>query len=294
MKKMDYSLEPLSLHFSQDFLPERSLLARLLPFAAAKGSGDKEFIGSETGIPTGKSSGKVEPMIHYACGMGLIRSTQSSGLWQLELTALGKIVLTEDPYLNETVTLWLLHLLFCRRNSLDRPATGLADAWYALFAEGTHRLGETFDQKSFLTFLTERHGSKSYLKGLSGLVLRSYFEPTCFQPIKALSAKTSEKQTLYSRQNAPIDSSYFPAYSSYLFQIWDDLFAGHNQLSVEELLKESRCGYVMGWDQRKVSMLLDWMADRRLLQLDRQTGGTLALRLQDTDSVVSEIYSELI
>ena len=294
MKKSDHGLEPLSLYFSQDFLPERSLLARLLPFAAASGSGDKELIGSETGIPTGKSSGKVEPMIHYARGMGLIRSTQSSGLWRLELTALGQIILNEDPYLSETVTLWLLHLLFCRRSSLERPATGLADPWYALFAEGTLRLGECFDQESFLTFLTERHGARSYLKGLSRLVLRSYFEPTCFQPINALSEKILDMQTLYSRQGAPIDSSYFPAYSAYFFQIWDDLFAGQNQLVVDELLNESRCIYVMGWDQRQVSNLLDWMADRRLLQLDRQTGGTLALRLQDTDTVISKIYSELI
>jgi len=36
------------------------------------------------------------------------------------------------------------------------------------------------------------------------------------------------------------------------------------------------------------------MADRGLLQLDRQTGGTLALRLHDTDAVDSEIYSELV
>jgi hypothetical protein len=287
-------MEPLPLHFSQDFLPERSLIARLLPFAATSGSGDKEFIGSETGIPTGKSSGKVEPMIHYARGMGLIQSTHTSGHWQLELTTLGRVVLTEDPYLSEAATLWLLHLLFCRRSSLKKPAVGLADSWYALFAEGALRLGEHFEQKSYFKFLSERQGAKSYLKGLSGLVLRSYIEPSCFQPINALSVSKLENQTTYFRHIAPLDGSYFPTYSAYLFHVWDDLFAGQNQLAVEELFSESKCLAVMGWDQKSASKLLDWMADRGLLQLDRQTGGTLALRLHDTDAVDSEIYSELV
>ncbi len=34
-------LQSLPLNFPHDFLPERSLLARLLPFASMSGSGDK-------------------------------------------------------------------------------------------------------------------------------------------------------------------------------------------------------------------------------------------------------------
>lgn len=293
MTELDLCKEPLSLHFSQDFLPERPLLARLLPFAAAKGGGDKIQIGSETGIPTGKSSGKVEPMIHYARGMGLIRSKQTGGQWQLELTALGRFVAAEDPYLSETVTLWLLHLLLCRRSTIKEPAMGFADAWFALFAEGVLRLGKRFDQDAFLNYLTERHGTKSYLKGLSGLVLRSYLEPTCFESINALSIETIDKQTLYSRHTAPAESSYFPAYSAYLFLVWDDLHAEHNQLAIDDLFTQSRCLSVMGWDRSTASRWLDWMADHGLLQLDRQTGGTLALRLKETEIVISSIFNEL-
>ncbi len=293
MTELDLFREPLPLHFSQDFLPERRLLARLLPFAAEKGSGDKVHIGSKTGIPTGKSSGKVEPMIHYARGMGLISADQTGGKWQLELTALGRFVAAEDPFISETVTLWLLHLLLCRRSTLEEPATGLADAWFALFAEGVLRLGKRFDQDAFLTYLTDRHGAKSYLKGLSGLVLRSYLEPTCFEPINALSIETIDKQTLYSRHAAPAESSYFPAYSAYLFLVWDDLYAEHRQLAIDDIFRKSRCLSVMGWDRATASRWLDWMADHGLLQLDRQTGGTLALRLQDTEIVISKIFDEL-
>lgn len=288
-----YDLQHLPLNFSQDFLPDMRLIARLLPFAAANGSGNKIEIGAETGIPTGDSTGKVEPMIQFARGMGLLRTDKDGARWQLELTPLGRLISTQDPYLSESVTLWLLHLMLCRRSVQEEPVTGLADPWFALFADGGLRLGNRFDQKSYLDYLIERHGMKGYLKGLSGLVLRSYIEPTCFGQINALSAETLDRQTLYLRHAAPADLSYFPAFSAYLFLIWDDLFAGHSQLAIDDLFSQSRCLAILGWDRAKATRWLDWMADHGLLQLDRQTGGTLALRLRDTEAVITGIFDEL-
>ena len=146
-------MQPLPLNFPQDFLPERRLLSRLLPFAGAGGSGDKVQIGAQTGIPTGASTGKVEPMIQYARGMGLLQATRAAGRWQLALTELGKMVMANDPYLSQPVTLWLLHLMLCRRHGLSIPATGIADAWFALFAEGGLRLGNDFTRTAYLDCL---------------------------------------------------------------------------------------------------------------------------------------------
>ncbi|MEJ1341083.1 MAG: DUF4007 family protein [Candidatus Sedimenticola sp. (ex Thyasira tokunagai)] len=294
MTELSSCLQPLPLNFPHDFLPERSLLARLLPFASKRGCGDKVQIGAETGIPTGESSGKVEPMIHYAHGMGLIRVDKEAKRWQLELTTLGRLIAAEDPYLSESVTLWLLHLMLCRRSAQEDPTIGLADAWFALFAEGTLRLGNRFDQSAYLDYLVERHGMRGYLKGLSGLVLRSYLESTCFRPISALSAEVLDGQTLYLRRAAPAEHSHFPAYSAYLFLVWDDLYPGHGQLAIDDLFTQSRCLAVMGWDRVTATRWLDWMADHGLLQLDRQTGGTLALRLRDTETVIYGIFNELI
>ncbi|HRX61971.1 MAG TPA: hypothetical protein P5260_12275 [Candidatus Competibacter sp.] len=287
-------LETLPLNFPHDFLPERRLLARLLPFAAAKGRGTKVEIGAETGIPTGESTGKVEPMIHYARGMGLIRVAKDGGRWQLSLTPLGRLVAEEDPYLSESVTLWILHLLLCRRYGLAQPATGVADVWFALFAEGGLRLGNRFDQASYLAFLTERHGVKGYLRGLASLVLRSYLEPTCFGSISVLSAETLTDQTLYLRRSAPVERSHFPAFAAYLFLVWDALYPNHHQLAIGEFFEQSRCLTLLGWDSETASQWLYWMTDHGLLQLDRQTGGALALRLQDTETVIAGLFDELI
>ncbi len=287
-------LQSLPPNFSQTFLPDRRLLARLLLFAAANGSGDKVQIGAETGIPTGQSTGKVDPMIHYARGMGLVNATKDAGRWQLALTPLGGVVAVEDPYLSQPVTLWLLHLLLCRRSGLADPASGIADPWFALFAEGALRLGSRFEQSAYLAYLTERHGAKGYLKGLAGLILRSYLEATCFGPIRALSVESSGGESVYLRRAAPDERSHFPAYAAYLFLVWDALYPGHDQLAMDDFFAQTRCVAVLGWDRGTVMRWLDWMADRGLIQLDRQTGGTLALRLRDTGPVVSGIYDELI
>ncbi len=294
MTELDTCLPSLPLNFSHDFLPERSLLARLLPFASANGCGDKVQIGAETGIPTGESSGKVEPMIRYAHGMGLIRADKEAKQWRLQLTTLGRQIAAEDPYLSESVTLWLLHLMLCRRSARKGQAIGIADAWFALFAEGTLRLGNRFYQDAYLNYLIERNGMKRYLKGLSGLVLRSYLEPTCFGPINALSAETLGGQIQYIRRSAPNENSHFPAYSAYLLLVWDDLYSDRNQLAIDDLFTQSRCLAVMGWSRATATRWLDWMADHGLLQLDRQTGATLALRLRDTETVIAKIYDELI
>jgi hypothetical protein len=294
MANPDHDLQPLPLNFPQTFLPDRRLLACLLPFAAVNGSGDKVQIGAETGIPTGQSTGKVEPMIHYARGMGLIDATRNSGRWQLALTPLGRVVVSEDPYLSQPVTLWLLHLLLCRRAGIGDPASGIADPWFALFAEGDLRLGQHFEQPAYLAYLTERHDAKGYLKGLAGLVLRSYLEATCFGPMNALSVESSGGQSVYLRRAAPDDRSHFPAYAAYLFLVWDALYPGHDQLAMDDFFAQTRCMAILGWERGTAMRWLDWMADRGLIQLDRQTGGTLALRLRNTGAVIAGIYDDLI
>ncbi len=180
MPDVHLNTRSLPLSFTQTFLPDRDLLARLLRFASKNGNGSKESISTKTGIPTGKSTGKVEPMIHYAEGMGLINAKKSAGEWRLGLTTLGRLVFAQDVALGEPVTLWLLHLLLCRRCGLTAPATGIADAWFVLFGEGAFRLGKRFTLADYLAVLHERHGGMACLKGLSCLVLRSYVEPRAF------------------------------------------------------------------------------------------------------------------
>ncbi len=291
MNSTNIKIHSLPLNFPQTFLPERRLLSQLLPFAKRRGQGDKVFIGAETGIPTGKSTGKVDPMIYFAHGMGLITIGKESGSWQLGLTPLGEVVLKEDPFLSEIQTLWLLHLMLCRRYTLSSPATGIADAWFTLFAEGSFRLGGCFKQPSLLGFLVDRHGEKSYLKSLSGVVVRSYLENSCFGHIGVL--QQTEDESLI-RQSAPFEKVFFPVYASYFYLVWDELFCSENQISLDCFSQQSYCFLIMGWDESMIARWLDWMMDNGIIQVDRYTGTPMLLRLKSTEQILSAIYSELI
>jgi hypothetical protein len=290
MPRLEIDSAPLPLNFPQDFLPDRSLLARLLDFAARSGGGTKVEIGQQTGIPTGKSTGKVEPMIHYARGMGLVSAARERGCWQLHLTGLGAVVYAEDRYLDETVTLWALHLLLCRRAWPSSPPAGIADPWFALFAEGGIRLGNPFERSAYLAFLTERHGQTSYLRRLSGLVPRSYIESSCLAATNALSVAGPD---VYRRHPAPGLGAYFPAYTMALFFTWDALFPQEQQVGLDQLYRESGLLNVLGWNMAQAESWVAWMVNRGFLQLDRLTGGGVALRLRETGVVVRGLYDEL-
>ena len=289
-----FDVKPLPLSFPQTFLPDRDLLARLLGFAAQNGTGSKEAISAETGIPTGKSTGKVEPMIHYSKGMGLVTAEKSGGDWLLGLTALGRLVSAQDAALGEPVTLWLLHLLLCRRCGLAKPASGTADAWFVLFGEGAFRLGKRFTLADYLAVLQERHGAKACLKGLSSLVLRSYFEPRAFGGIVAMQEESHDGERIFVRQSAPFQGDYFPAYTVYLYLLWDELFADRTQLAFDEFTEQTRFLALTGWEEAQTAVWLDWMATHGRVQLDRHTGKPVLLRLQRTEQVVATLYDGLI
>jgi len=285
----------LPTNFPQTFLPDRQLLARLLAFAAKGGGGDKIKIGEETGIPTGKDTGKVEPMIHYTRGMGLVKARKTNNTWELTLTELGEIVFTEDRFLSESVTLWLLHLLLCRRRDATEPPAGIAPAWFTLFAESQFRLGQDFRLEEFTQVLNERYGTAGYIGPLASLVLRTYLEKNCFGMLKIMTTKTSSHgNTTYHRHSAPSDFSIFPAYSIFLFIAWDVLFPERSQIQIDILFKASRILHVLGWDMATASTWLEWMVDNGLLQLDRHTGHAVALRLQHSTTVLRGLYDELL
>jgi hypothetical protein len=252
-----------------------------------RGNGTKIHIGAETGIPTGKSTGKVEPMIFYALGMGLITASKEVGVWQLDLTPLGNIVLREDPYFSEHQTMWLVHLMLCRRT----PVTGKADAWYTLFTEGRFRFGENFRQDDFLEFLVERHGDIGSLKSLSGIAIRTYLEDSCLGRIGVLEQTDDD---LLIRHIAPVIKEFFPAYASYLYLMWDELFKDENQISLDSFTLESHMFFIMGWTESMVATWLDWMGDNGIIQVDRYTGTPMLLRLKSTSQVLAATYSELI
>ncbi|MCG5549000.1 DUF4007 family protein [Halorhodospira halochloris] len=275
-------------------MPERGLLGALLRFAAAGGHGDKEEISAATGIPTGTSTGKVEPMIRYAWAMGLINALRDKTNWQLSLTPLGEAVYREDLFLNEPVTLWLLHLMISRRFDASHPPTGYADAWFALFAEGDTLLGRNFQEDELHRIFIQRYGDKGYLSRLASLIPRMYCETSSFGEARILARDSHETQTLI-RLSAPTDSAFYPAYAYFLYITWDELFGPeYTQIDFDELARTSRLLSLLGWEKEQTNIWMEWMANRGWVQVDRRTGSAMLLRLTKSEKILAELYAELV
>ncbi len=284
----------LPVGFAKDFKPELRLISQLLRFAQVQGQGDKETISKATGIPTGDKTGKVEPMIFYAIGMGLIQAEKIAMNWQLKLTPLGAVVLAEDPYLSEPLSLWIMHLMLCRPLVNSKNEEGIADPWFALFALGETRLGLQFGQEEFWLFLKERYGDNSYLKAMAGLILRSYEEDSCLGFTQAIKSIQHSQRTLFSRNSAPQKEEFFPVYTTFLFLLWDEFFPTTKQISFDELCRCTRLLEILYWTRNEAQNWLNWIADHGVVQLDRQTGDILILRTSSTVDVLGNLYSELI
>lgn len=116
MSDIKYSYDQINFH--KTFAPQDSYLTAIMELASQGFVGTKEEISEITGIPTGKTSGKVVPHILYAQYMGLTSHTLANSKYSLSLTELGKLVLENDKYLQSLRTsIEALHSLL--NQSLD-------------------------------------------------------------------------------------------------------------------------------------------------------------------------------
>ncbi len=273
--------ERLPLSFHQTFIPERQYLVKIIDYAMNEKSGDISKISNITGIPTGKTSGKVEPIIRYSEGMGLIKTIKGKGKeWCLDITPLGNQIRQDDPYISETLSQWLLHIRLCRPN-------GGAEIWYRIFTEGRLALGNTFSKDALKKYLLEIYGDRS---SLPGPIVRMYNDPSSFSKCAAL----EEEGGNITFRLAPTQKLYFPGYSALLMLTWEELFNCQQQIGLDEFESQSGFFKILGWSNDDIHYFLDWLVDQGNLVLDSRVGGTVLLRTKDTNSIIKNIFDSLI
>lgn len=288
----------LTYNFPQTFKLEPLLLAKLLikTHECHILHGTMYEISELTGIPTGASSGKVEPTIAYGFSCGLLFAEKTQGLWTLELTPLAKTILQEDRMLNEDVSLFMMHLMM-NRVSQQQQQEGLNAAWFDVCISSKYQISDTFDLDQLERFVKDKRGDQKYLSGLLRLILTSYDQNNVdapFYKIPVFQIEQAQTQLKIKRLTAPLEYKFFPAYSAFLFLEWDRLFSSQTQISFDDFLTQTRCNLLMNWSNKHFNRLLDWMAEKGFIQVDRLTGNALILKLLPTDRVLAEFFSELV
>lgn len=281
IQKILNSQDRLSLSFHQTFIPERHYLVKLMDYAVDGKVGDLREISNLTGIPTGNTSGKVEPLIRYSEGMGLVKASKDKGKrWRLSVTPLGGQVRNNDPYISETLSQWLLHIRLCRPN-------GGAEVWYRVFTEGRLALGGSFSKDALKQYLVNCYGDRS---SLPGPIVRMYNDSASFDKCAAL----VEKDGVITFRPMPNQQSYFPGLSALLMLGWEELFGNQMQIGLDEFESRSNFFTILGWSNEDIHYFLDWLVDQGRIVRDSRAGGTVLLRTENTDTTLEHIYDGLV
>ena len=271
----------LARNFHRTFKPERSYLSALLRYAAAGKSGSLEEISNHTGIPTGSSSGKVQPTIDYCAGMGLLRPQKTNASYAFSLTPFGRVVLAEDPFLSNPVTQWLAHLQLCH------PHKG-ADLWYQVFVEGMETLGLDFSRQTL-----ERHLRTVYAtegRNPIGPVIGAYTDEAAFKGAGVL----TEKEDQIHRAAAPLSTESRRGYAAWLAQLLADFFPATRNISVTDW--ERACGWkrATGWHPSTAADMLAEAEHLGVLAVDRHMQPWLVDLRRSPEDIWLTIFDDML
>ena len=265
-----------NLNFHQTFPPDEAMLSRLLNSEVFGEALTKEEISQQTGIPTGKSSGKVEPHICYARFMGLLEDYYSDGKHTLTLTKLGELVLEEDPGLSENVTRMLCHL------RMVSPYGG-APLWETIMSEVLPHQPRGVSLLSLMDSLKRESTSNINL----GPFFSSY-EGGLFGPLDLI--EKGDDQVKLSKH--VVDHELIFVYAYALFREWELAFPGQDELTATEL-ESLKMPDSIGWKETELYLVLEQMQDKGLIVFNRQLTPYTVTKNFAADDMIPKLYSEL-
>lgn len=265
----------MNLNFHQTFKPEKKHITELLMLANNCVELTKEEISYATGIPQGASSGKVVPHIEYAKFMGLIDYTLNKGKYTIELTPLGELIKDEDISLSEELTLLLLHSMLVRNESG-------ADLWNFVF----HIFPQKYSSTCSIEVL-KKEVNDYFLTNVNLSPLRSSYDDL-FSDLNIINFDDDEITINQSNYNDQFDYLY----GYVLYDYWEKLYPNSNEISINELSK--LCfRQTFGWSQSEENLVLEKLSNKGIVRLNKQLMPYTILKLNDKNTLLEQIYSEL-
>lgn len=274
-------MAPLPINFHRSFKPERRHLGALLRYAALGRQGTLQEIAAETGIPTGKSSGKVGPTLDYATAMGLIEPMEGrpEAVKRPVLTPLGRVVYSGDPHLGHELTQWLVHMNLCRGD------LGAA-AWHAVFALGRQELGSSFTRLRLEAYLVERFGSDNQR---TGPLVTTYTDDDALGGARIL-VDQGDKLV---RRKAPALDAYSIAYSGMILALMEAHFPCQGQVTFSDFNDQTRWFDICLWDQADLERVSLAVERRGCVTVDRQRRPWILEKNAAADNVWPRLYDDL-
>lgn len=272
-----------NLNFHQTFKPERNYISTILTDAEIISGMTVQEIARQTGIPTGKSSGKVEATLAYCEYMNLIKKKKVNGIYQIDLTPIGKCVRQEDIGLSEKLTILLCHCMLVRK-------IGGASLWSYVFHEIFPKYRNEVEISLFLKEIEMQFGENVKMGPFYG----SYEDLfSALNLVDNFSDRISVVPMIYDRE-------FIYLYAYVLFRYWDEWYEDVQNLemiSTEEITSDQlkMIGFrnPFGWSEKEEYQVLEYLSDRNVIRMNRQLSPYTIRRLVNEETLIKELYSEL-
>lgn len=275
------------LDFHQTFRPERNCISSLLSDISDCSGKDIADISRITGIPAGKSSGKVLPTIYYAEYMELISSQLTNGKYILDYTSIGETVVNEDPGLSEELTLLLLHCMLVRKN------TG-ALLWAYIICDLLPKYHSEISKQMLEKELRLHFQKDVNIAPFNGTYL-SFFQQLNMVEIQ---------KNCYTIHPHLYNSEFIFLYGLVLYEYWTDWANAFdskeqelNKVSLSEItaeqLEETGFRHPFGWSKNEEYAVLEALKDKGIIDLNRQMSPFAVRKIMNKESLIDLLYSEL-
>lgn len=278
---MDNSISPKfswdDIEFHKTFQPQDTYITKILELAAQGYSGTKEEISTVTGIPTGKTSGKVIPHIRYAAFMGLINYEKEGGKYSLSLSRLGEVVYREDKYLYEKIT-----KLICHFNICDKEKGALI--WSFLYNQLPNKLDDDIGNAFISSKANEFFG-----RSVEFSVVKKAYTEGFWQNTRLLNW---EENLHMNSQFFSNDCKYVYAYT--LLSAWEYYLPDEREISVSRLTDILKWDRRLGFDETETLNVLDEIASEGIITINKQLHPCTIIRIEEADNILNKLYNTLI
>ena len=275
--------EKVNLNFHESFNPDFEYISKIVQISDNCEGLTKEEISELTGIPTGASSGKVEPHINYAKFMNLIEFKKESSRYYIYSTSLGKVIENEDLYYLEN-----LSKLICNY-FLTSKIYG-AQMWYEIIRCMSDKYGSEIKESIILKDLSEKFNIK-----INMTPFRS-----CYKNEKSLASLNlinieevnNNNFVIFNKNNYDEANIYVYAYT--LIKDLEGLDINRKEFSIDEIFEDIAWQRGFCWDEDISMIILEKLNDLNIITLNRQLNPITVIINTKSEDIVNEIYSLLI
>lgn len=274
--------ENVNLNFHSTFNPDFEYITKILEIADQYEGLTKEEISDLTGIPTGKSSGKVEPHIMYCNYMNLIEFKKIDRKYYINSTDLGKVIKLEDLYFLEDITKLICHYF------LTSKISG-AVLWNRIFRDMQYKYGNTLKESMVIRELEEEFNIR---------INMSPFR-TCYKNEKSLESLNlvkfddsgDDKIISFNRNIYDEDALYIYAYT--LVKELEELDQNRKEFTINEIIDELKWNQGFCWDENMAVEILEKITDEGIIKLNRQLSPMTVIINKSSEDILDSLYSLL-